>query len=141
MLWVLAAVIAVPTVLGLGSCFVCTLAGAAVSSSTPPATAGPKKPHVPSHLRPRTSLDAWMKARGFVEASLTVPDSADFGSIFSQDSESACKDLGNHEWECSSWVKAQNAFGVTLKNNFRVRMRYLRDNNETWIATEGPVFR
>jgi len=103
-----------------------------------------EEPTVPSHLKPRTAIDAWVMAQTFVKRGLKAPSTADFGSVFSGDHQKpdeVCKrNAGSDEtWTCSGWVDAQNAFGAQVRNHFVITLTYQRDSAETW-RSDGPIF-
>lgn len=128
----------------LGAFALLALIGIGVRAFSDKSDARPAAPvdTTPRHLRPRTAADAWGMAKVFVKERLKAPDSADFGSAWDgdrQDPSEACKDQGGEVWVCRGWVKAQNAFGVKLRNRFRVVLEYKRDEKETWRVVAPGV--
>lgn len=86
----------------------------------------------------RKRTDAWLCATHFVEEALKVPDSADFGGVFSDRQENTCHEIdGSPAWQCFGWVKAQNAFGVTLRQNWTVDVI---PQGESCTLVKGPTF-
>jgi hypothetical protein len=64
-------------------------------------------------------FDALFAAQQFVKRSLKAPATADFAPY----RESVIVDLGDHRFEVTSYVDAQNSFGAKLRNHFTCVVR------------------
>ncbi len=71
-------------------------------------------------------FDAMVIAEKAVKNQLKSPSSAKFCST----SAATITHSGN-TWTVSGWVEAQNSFGATLRNNFRVRFTFNSQSNYT----------
>ena len=63
---------------------------------------------------------AFMKSQLFVKEQLKAPHTAEFPGI----DENSITDLGDHTYIINSYVDAQNSFGASIRNRYRVKLRY-----------------
>ncbi|MFT8312970.1 MAG: hypothetical protein ABF633_01800 [Clostridium sp.] len=66
-------------------------------------------------------------AQDTVKSNLKAPDTAKFPAY----DENNIKDLGNYEYEISSYVDAQNSFGADLRNNFDVKLKITNPSEDS----------
>jgi hypothetical protein len=111
----------------------------ALSADVAPSAMASVKPE-PAQPQTADAVHAWVFAQEFVKRSLKSPSTADFGGVLHepQSAEECCKKHGSDAWLCVGWVDAQNAFGATVRSDFKVTLKPGGTADE-WIALEGPA--
>ena len=78
--------------------------------------------------------EAMAIATQYIEAVLAAPSTSDFPLL---DYEAA--EISDDLWEVTSYVDAQNAFGVEMRNTWTITMRYKGGDSKyikNWIVTD-----
>ena len=70
---------------------------------------------------------AWAYSQLFVEKQLKSPKSAKFP--FAAASKGAVKHIGGDIYEVKSYVDSQNAFGASVRTNFKLKIKRVNNGN------------
>lgn len=76
-----------------------------------------------------TKTTAAYMAKEYLEQRLTAPLTADY-PFWSEDIDKAVTELDNNKFGYRSYVKSENAFGVEMRTDFYIVVKYI--GNENW---------
>lgn len=86
-------------------------------------------PESENKINEPTKTTAAYRARDYLEQRLTAPLTADY-PFWSEDKDTAVKELENNKFGYRSYVHSENAFGVEMRTDFYIVVKYI--GNENW---------